>query len=163
MDSTLEPGERLNDEELVRWLGVSRTPIREAIASLNAWGLVELEANRYTKVATRDPEAFAEASRFLAGLHDLAASWGGRGPTPGLAKQAAAAAKKIGDHDVSGTFELLDAYGDLVVATGNALFITTKLPLRTRVKFLSPRGSEAYDWDEVATRAETLKKAVAAK
>ena len=30
-DGTLQHGERLNDDELVQWLGVSRTPIREAI------------------------------------------------------------------------------------------------------------------------------------
>ena len=49
-DGTLQPGERLNDDELVTWLGVSRTPIREAIAKLVDYGLVEMEANRYTRV-----------------------------------------------------------------------------------------------------------------
>lgn len=147
--------------ELVRWLGVSRTPIREAIASLNAWGLVDLEANRFTKVATRDPEAFGEASRFLAGLHDLAAAWEGRNASPGLTKLVSAAARKIGNHEVDGTFELLDAYGELVTATGNTLFITTELPLRTRVKFLSPRNADEYDWDRVAARVTVLQGVIA--
>ena len=40
VDGTLHPGERLNDDELVAWLGVSRTPIREAVARLHAAGLV---------------------------------------------------------------------------------------------------------------------------
>jgi DNA-binding GntR family transcriptional regulator len=50
LDGTLELGERLNDDELVRWLGVSRTPVREAIAKLAEQGLVDIEANRYTRV-----------------------------------------------------------------------------------------------------------------
>ena len=32
----LAPGERLRDPELEAWLGVSRTPIREAIARLES-------------------------------------------------------------------------------------------------------------------------------
>ena len=36
----LAPGERLRDPELEAWLGVSRTPIREAIARLETAGLV---------------------------------------------------------------------------------------------------------------------------
>lgn len=50
LDGTLELGERLNDDELVRWLGVSRTPVREAIAKLGEQGLVDIEANRYTRI-----------------------------------------------------------------------------------------------------------------
>lgn len=42
MDGTLEPGERLNDEDLIAWLGVSRTPIREALSQLARAGLVEM-------------------------------------------------------------------------------------------------------------------------
>lgn len=50
LDGTLELGERLNDDELVNWLGVSRTPVREAIAKLADQALVDIEANRYTRV-----------------------------------------------------------------------------------------------------------------
>ena len=32
VDGTLEPGEQLRDGELATWLGVSRTPVREARA-----------------------------------------------------------------------------------------------------------------------------------
>jgi DNA-binding GntR family transcriptional regulator len=50
LDGTLEFGERLNDDQLVAWLGVSRTPVREAIAKLADQALVDIEANRYTRV-----------------------------------------------------------------------------------------------------------------
>lgn len=156
MVGTLEPGERLNDDELVKWLGVSRTPIREAIARLNAWGLVEMEANRYTRIAKKDPEAFAEASAFLAGLHDLAAQWPGATAPKDLGKAVKSASAKISNQDVDGTLELLDAYGAMVEATGNALFIETELPLRTRVKFLSPDDPADYDWAAIGKRAAAL-------
>ncbi|MFF1876668.1 GntR family transcriptional regulator [Leifsonia sp. NPDC058230] len=54
LDGTLQPGERLRDTELVDWLGISRTPIRHALDRLMGQGLVEMERNRYTRVAPFD-------------------------------------------------------------------------------------------------------------
>lgn len=75
-DGTLQHGERLNDDELVQWLGVSRTPIREAIAKLVDIGLVEMEANRYTRVATPTFEDWVTATRATAGFFELSLRWG---------------------------------------------------------------------------------------
>jgi DNA-binding GntR family transcriptional regulator len=47
----LEPESRLHQEGISAELGVSRTPVREAIARLAAEGLVELLANRGARVA----------------------------------------------------------------------------------------------------------------
>lgn len=74
-DGTLQAGERLNDDELVRWLGVSRTPIREAIAKLVDYGLVEMEANRYTRIATPNAKQFDDTLQVLGGFTELAARW----------------------------------------------------------------------------------------
>jgi DNA-binding GntR family transcriptional regulator len=41
-----EPGERLVEEQLARSLGVSRTPVRQALTRLEAEGLVEIVPNR---------------------------------------------------------------------------------------------------------------------
>jgi DNA-binding GntR family transcriptional regulator len=65
LDGTLEPGERLHDEDLIAWLGVSRTPIREALAALANDGLVEMAANRYTRVALPNPDEVLDAYRTL--------------------------------------------------------------------------------------------------
>jgi DNA-binding GntR family transcriptional regulator len=52
----LAPGEVLRDGELAEHLGVSRTPVREAIRRLVDNGLLEASANRWTRVAEIRPE-----------------------------------------------------------------------------------------------------------
>ncbi|MEU1972764.1 GntR family transcriptional regulator [Microbacterium sp. NPDC019599] len=68
----LAPGERLRDTELEAWLGVSRTPIREAIARLEAAGLVHTRRAKETIVAPLDARDAFAAQRIAAGLHELA-------------------------------------------------------------------------------------------
>jgi DNA-binding GntR family transcriptional regulator len=46
LDTTLTPGERINEVELADELEVSRTPVREALATLAAEGLVENRPRR---------------------------------------------------------------------------------------------------------------------
>lgn len=162
LDGTLVPGERLNDDELVRWLAVSRTPIREAIARLHAWGLVEMEANRYTRVSAIDPVIYSEASQFLSGLHHLAIDWSRDAPS--VDKKAVAgtlfsAQEKVTRRDRDGVLDLLDAYAGLVALTGNTLLIEAELPLRTRVKFLTPADTDAVDWAAINDAAAALDKA----
>ena len=52
MGGELAPGARLGEVELADRLGVSRTPVREALSRLAAEGLVEVVANRGARVAT---------------------------------------------------------------------------------------------------------------
>jgi len=73
LDGTLEPGETLLDEKLTAWLGVSRTPIREALMKLADIGLVEMAPNRYTRVAPIDLKAIDEAIYTTGLLHEQAA------------------------------------------------------------------------------------------
>jgi DNA-binding GntR family transcriptional regulator len=160
VDGTLEPGERLNDDQLVKWLGVSRTPVREAIAQLHSYGLVEIEANRYTRVAERDESVYAEASQLLEGLHDLGAKLAAdkldASSRKALSKSLTAASKQIKAHDPAGPAALLDVRGELTALSANSLLIAAEKPLRTRVQFLSPREAEAYDWKSLSSDAVGL-------
>lgn len=72
IDGTLTPGERLNDVELGQWLGVSRTPIREAIGRLERAGLVQTKPGRYTIVSPIDVREIRAAQSVAAALHELA-------------------------------------------------------------------------------------------
>ena len=160
VDGTLEPGERLNDDELCKWLGVSRTPVREAIAQLHTYGLVEIEANRYTRVAARDDVVHAEAAQFLAGLHTLAREWGAHNLDATTQKRLSKSLKTVRQqltvHDLAGPGGLLDVQGELAKASGNALLAVTEEPLRIRVKFLRPLDADAYDWDSLLAAADEL-------
>ncbi|HUD01672.1 MAG TPA: GntR family transcriptional regulator [Rhabdochlamydiaceae bacterium] len=54
LDGTLTPGIQLRDKQLAEQLGVSRTPIREALLRLEDEGLVITKPNRSTLVSTID-------------------------------------------------------------------------------------------------------------
>ena len=73
VDGTLTPGEKLVDTELCAWLGVSRTPVREALAHLEKTGLVQIKPGRRTVVAPLDARAAREAQAVAASMHELAA------------------------------------------------------------------------------------------
>jgi DNA-binding GntR family transcriptional regulator len=56
IDGRLDPGQRLKEEELARELGISRTPVREALLFLQAEGLIESAPNRGATVRSYEPE-----------------------------------------------------------------------------------------------------------
>ncbi|MFF1571204.1 GntR family transcriptional regulator [Leifsonia sp. NPDC058292] len=55
VDGDLLPGEQLYDAEIEKWVGVSRTPVREALNQLAAMGLVEILPQKRTRVTPIDP------------------------------------------------------------------------------------------------------------
>jgi len=69
----LEPGEQLRDGELCQWLGLSRTPVREALARLGDECLVEVAPQRHTRVAPLVAQDARDAFPVLASMHALAA------------------------------------------------------------------------------------------
>ncbi len=56
-DGTYPPGCVLSQVQLARMLGVSRTPLREAMRRLEADGLIESEQNHRARVAVLDAES----------------------------------------------------------------------------------------------------------
>ena len=74
IDGRLAPGERLKEEELAGELGISRTPIREALAVLQAEGLVDTAPNKGATVRAHDAEDLDDLYRLRALLEGYAAS-----------------------------------------------------------------------------------------
>ena len=156
VDGTLEPGEQLRDQELAAWLGVSRTPVREALLRLQQAGLVAALPGRSTTVASLDTRAARDAQAVVASMHQLAVREAvGQLTADDLARMRDAndrfeAALKAGDADAA-----LDADDELhgipVAAAGNAALaavldqFTPVLRRVERLRFgsLSGRGSVA--------------------
>ena len=55
VEGDLTPGEQLYDAEIEKWVGVSRTPVREALNQLATMGLVEIMPQKRTRVTPIDP------------------------------------------------------------------------------------------------------------
>jgi len=67
----LPPGDRIYDKELAERLGVSRTPVREALQRLEDEGLVETLPGSMTRVTPLDARQVRDAFPVVAALHAL--------------------------------------------------------------------------------------------
>src|SRR3981081_2726084 len=68
----LYPGQRVRDLDLAVQLGVSRTPVREALQRLEDEGLVETLPGALTRVVPLDMQAAEDAFLVVAVVHALA-------------------------------------------------------------------------------------------
>ena len=73
IEGSLEPGARIYEEQLAKTLGVSRTPMREALKTLASEGLVELAAARGAVVKRFSPKDVRDMLDVLAVLESFAA------------------------------------------------------------------------------------------
>lgn len=89
-------GERLNPAEIAERLGVSQTPVREALQLLASEGVVRNDAFRGARVAELSAEEYEELYLMRIGLEDLAARLG---------------AERISDDRIDEMAELLDEMG----------------------------------------------------
>lgn len=156
VDGTLHPGERLHDPDLVAWLGVSRTPIREALSRLEQAGLVQTKPGRSTIVSPLDVRETRAAQSVAAAMHELAV----REAVPQLAEHDLEAmreanrrfAEALRHGDVAAAVSADDAFHDVAVAASANSAVRAVLdrvtPLlrraeRTRFSSLTGRGSVA--------------------
>lgn len=73
LDGRLPPGRRLKEEELAQELGISRTPVREALLMLQAEGLVDAAPNRGATVRSHSVEDLTDLYQLRALLEGYAA------------------------------------------------------------------------------------------
>ena len=69
LDLTLEPLEVLRDAELAERLGVSRTPVREALRKLEDEGFVQSQRNQWTRVSGVELRSALEIYPVAQSLH----------------------------------------------------------------------------------------------
>jgi DNA-binding GntR family transcriptional regulator len=72
VEGLLAPGEIVRDVELAKELGLSRTPVREALSRLAEEGLVESKPHAFTRVTPLMREATIDAFVVVSAMHQLA-------------------------------------------------------------------------------------------
>lgn len=159
VDGTLVPGEQLRDQEIAEWLGVSRTPVREALLRLQQCGLVTTRPGRATLVSSLDDRATWHAQSVVAAMHRLAV----QEAVPHLTKADVTAmrsanrtfARALREGDVNAALEADDALHAVpVAAAGNAAIasvldqFTPLLRRVERLRFSSLTGRASVELHE---------------
>ncbi|MBP0443718.1 GntR family transcriptional regulator [Roseomonas sp. SSH11] len=100
---TLPPGHQASEGELAAQLGMSRTPVHEAVLRLQSEGFLEVQPRRGIRVLPIDPTGMAETYEILIALEGAAAARLATHPNPAAtaamaeATQAMRAALEAGD------------------------------------------------------------------
>lgn len=71
-EGVLAPGKKLNERELCETLGISRTPLREALKVLAVEGLIEINPNRGASVARMSELEIRETFELMSGIEAFA-------------------------------------------------------------------------------------------
>jgi DNA-binding GntR family transcriptional regulator len=162
IEGHLGPGQRINEGAVGAQLGVSRTPLREAIKSLTAEGLVEIVPAKGAVVRKFTVTDLAQILEVLKSLEQL----GGR-----LACAGASDAAIEDIHDLHrrmmalyearerlGYFKLNQAiHTAIVAASGNAVLVGTHATLQSRIKRLRFVGHEGPEkWAGAVAEHEAM-------
>jgi DNA-binding GntR family transcriptional regulator len=161
----LRPGERLRDYELAERLGTSKTPIRHALDRLADHGLVEMQRNRYTRVAPIDLDQVRNAVDLFGDI------WIGsvRHVMPliqdddiaYLTELADAMASSVKSRDVAGFGIALRATATgFARIEGNASRAVIIERLGPQIRRFSQHSRDAFDWEVVGAFVVSLRDAM---
>ena len=169
IEGALAPGCRLNERVLCERLGVSRTPLREALRLLAAEGLVDLQPNRSAQVVALSNDDIRESFEVMGALEALSGEL---------------ACRRIRDDEVAEikalTFEMLACHArrDLPAyyrlnrvihdrineAAGNALLRQMYVTLNQRIQNLRFRSNFDNDkWNRAAREHASIVEALEAR
>jgi DNA-binding GntR family transcriptional regulator len=164
----LTPGLRLNERVLCEELGVSRTPLREALKTLASEGLVELLPNRGARVMPMTLTDTAQTFEVLRALEGLAGELAGaRASEDDVARlrdlhERMRACYQRGDRERY--FELNQSiHAEILRLSGNAVLaaLHDKLNLRMRRARYSANVSQPR-WDRAMQEHDLILEALAA-
>ena len=165
----LAPGARLNERVLCEKLGISRTPLREAIKLLAAEGLVELLPNRGAIVAALDTSRLSETLQVMGALEGLAGELACRRASKArIAEIRRLHEKMLAMHergDLAGYFRHNQAiHQSIVEASGNPVLANLYRQLNTsarRARYMANLSKER--WDAAVREHEAILSALEAR
>ena len=150
----LAPGERLRAEALAHRFGTSRTPVREALLSLEAEGLVAIAPHRGAVVRAFDAADLVELYELRAVIEPYAAAraqLASSSASVASSMRCAARAGACGD-DVDEQIALNEAFHRLVIGAAGS----PRLELAMRAVAGIPRAFRTVFWRDDAQRAQSL-------
>jgi DNA-binding GntR family transcriptional regulator len=168
LDGTFPPGSALDDSILTGMLGISRSPIRQALSMLADRGLVDMEPNRWTRVAYPNPALFLDGVRILSTLWAL----GAETALPRLTELDVAnfdtrleTVLELGlENDPEQAAALIaavhDLFGFFLTYSGNPLLATTVDRVQAQVAHTARAGAGQFDLPSLSLLLEQLQAGV---
>ncbi|MEQ1612876.1 MAG: GntR family transcriptional regulator [Hyphomicrobiaceae bacterium] len=152
IEGQLMPGTRINEGQVGASLGVSRTPLREAIKTLASEGLVEIVPAKGAVVRRFTVQDIGEILEVLKALEQAAARVACRKASDAQIKKIRQMHERMLEHyakrDRLAYFKLNQAiHSAIVQAAGNAVLAQTHETLQARIKrirFIGHEGPERW-------------------
>lgn len=164
----LQPGERIVERRLCLSLGVSRTPMREALKLLRQDGLIEISRNRGARVAAYGAAEAECLFDVIARLEAMAAECFVRRADPGAVSRLEQLHQRMTqlylDRQLDAYFDTNSTIHDLIVeGSGNPVLVEShrRLMLRARRGRYMAIMDEAR-WDQAMREHEALMAAIRA-
>jgi DNA-binding GntR family transcriptional regulator len=169
VEGELRPATRIHEGELGRALGVSRTPLREALKVLASEGLIELVPGRGAIVRKLTPKDVAEMLDVLTALETLAARLACRNASAEqIAQLRAVHDDMMGYYRAGNRLEYYwrnqAIHAGLAEASGNALLASMHATIQARLKRIRFIGNdEPQKWAAAVAEHEEMIAALEAR
>lgn len=169
IEGTLAPGTRINEGQVGASLGVSRTPLREAIKTLASEGLVEIVPAKGAVVRRFTAEDIHQILEVLKLIEQAAARLACVRATKDEIERIAAIHKRMmGLYKAKSRLEYFklnqSIHSAMVAASGNAVLAQTHETLQARIKRVRFIGNETPDrWAAAVAEHEEMIEALSAR
>jgi len=169
IEGTLGAGTKLNERELCETLGISRTPLREALKVLAAEGLIEISPNRGASVARMSELEIREAFELMSGLEAFAGELACERITVDELDEIKALHYAMivckNQNDLPGYYQRNRAIHDLInLAARNSALRQTYMALNWRIQALRFRSNlQTPKWDRAVHDHEEMIQALEAR
>jgi DNA-binding GntR family transcriptional regulator len=130
----LQPGSMHSEQSIAAAMGISRTPIREALLQLKSEGLAELVPHRGVRITEINPDHLAQVFEFRAAIEGYCAAQLAAKPNADVLVQLERELERqreLIQHDdrLAWVQANMDFHTKLVMCGGNDLMLETLLPL----------------------------------
>jgi DNA-binding GntR family transcriptional regulator len=169
VEGVLAPGTKLNERELCETLGISRTPLREALKVLAAEGLIDISQNRGATVSKMTDAEIWETFEVMSGLEAFSGELACQRITPTELAQIKALHYAMlacrAQNDLPGYYSRNQEIHDRInEAARNSVLRQTYVSINRRLQALRFRSNfHAQKWDSAVHDHEEMLKALEAR